>query len=314
MKKTRWSAAAFLLILMGVLAVFCSGCSSHGSDGKEEPGYTVYYLNSSGNQLTGSNFTTELTECSELVQELLLKLVSVPSDLDCQSAIPSRIEKITYRLESNVLYLYVDDSYAMMDSVREILCRAALVKTLTQIEGIDYLSIYCAEQPISDAAGNPVGLLSASDFVDSIRDVNSFERTELILYFANETGDTLVAENREVMRASNISLERLIVEQLIEGPHAQGAYPTLPSDVRLLNISVNEAVCSINFDAAFLNNTLEVQDSIPIDSIVNSLTELPTVNRVQIRINGSEDASFRDRIPLANSFERTYETTGGEAN
>ena len=61
-------------------------------------------------------------------------------------------------------------------------------KTLTQIPGIEYLSIYCAEQPITDAAGNPVGMLSASDFVDSIRDVNSFERTELTLYFANETG------------------------------------------------------------------------------------------------------------------------------
>lgn len=94
-----------------------------------------------------------------------------------------RIEKITYRIEGNVLYLYADANYALMNSVQEILCRAALTKTLTQIPDIEYLSIYCAEQPITDAAGNPVGMLSASDFVDSIRDVNSFERTELTLYF-----------------------------------------------------------------------------------------------------------------------------------
>ena len=91
-----------------------------------------------------------------------------------EMCIRDRVETITFRIEENVLYLFVDANYALMDSVREILCRAALTKTLTQIQGIDYLSIYCAEQPIVDGTGNPVGMLSASDFVEGIRDVNSF--------------------------------------------------------------------------------------------------------------------------------------------
>ena len=240
-------------------------------------------------------------------------MTSVPAELDCQSAIPERIETITFRIEENVLYLYADANYSLMNSVQEIFCRAALTKTLTQIEGIDYLSIYCAEQPIVDGAGNPVGMLSASDFVDSIRDVNSFEKTELTLYFANETGDMLVEEKREVMRNTNTSLEKLIVEQLIEGPEESKAYATLPKDLKLLNISVNESVCSINLDATFLNSTLEVREYIPIYSIVNSLSELSTVSRVQIRINGSQDDVFRDQIPLSTVFERNYEyMEGGE--
>ena len=202
-----------------------------------------------------------------------------------------------------------------MNSVQEILCRAALTKTLTQIEGIDYLCIYCADQPLVDSAGNPVGMMSASDFLDSVRDVNSFEKTELILYFANEEGDKLVEEKRAVMRNTNTSLEKLIVEQLIEGPQQPGCYPTLPEDVKLLNVTVNEAVCSINLDSGFLNNTLEVLDYIPIYSIVNSLSELSTVSHVQIRINGSQDAVFRDQIPLNTLFERNYEyMEGGEKN
>ena len=85
-------------------------------------------------------------------------------------------------------------------------------------------------------------MLSASDFVDSIRDVNSFERTELTLYFANEAGDQLVEEKREVMQNSNTSLERLIVEQLIEGPQELGHYATIPSDVKLLNRSARSTL------------------------------------------------------------------------
>ncbi len=63
-----------------------------------------------------------------LVRELLDKMGNVPADLDCQRALPERIEKITYRIEGNVLYLYADANYALMNSVQEILCRAALTK------------------------------------------------------------------------------------------------------------------------------------------------------------------------------------------
>ena len=312
MKKLLKIRAFFLLF---ALLFALSGCTGEKAVEQSGNAYTIYYLNASGIQLVGSEYRTETADTDALVRELLDKMGNVPADLDCQRALPERIEKITYRIEGNVLYLYADANYALMNSVQEILCRAALTKTLTQIEGIDYLCIYCADQPLVDSAGNPVGMMSASDFLDSVRDVNSFEKTELILYFANEEGDKLVEEKRAVMRNTNTSLEKLIVEQLIEGPQQPGCYPTLPEDVKLLNVTVNEAVCSINLDSGFLNNTLEVLDYIPIYSIVNSLSELSTVSHVQIRINGSQDAVFRDQIPLNTLFERNYEyMEGGEKN
>ena len=316
MKKLLKIRAFFLLF---ALLFALSGCTGEKAVEQSGNAYTIYYLNTSlipdGRRKfrTGSEYRTETADTDALVRELLDKMGNVPADLDCQRALPERIEKITYRIEGNVLYLYADANYALMNSVQEILCRAALTKTLTQIPGIEYLSIYCAEQPITDAAGNPVGL-SASDFVDSIRDVNSFERTELTLYFANETGDQLVEEKREVMQNSNTSLERLIVEQLIEGPQELGHYATIPSDVKLLNVSVNDSVCSINFNAAFLNSSLDVAAYIPIYSIVDSLAELSTVSRVQIRINGSQDDVFRDQIPLSTVFERNYDYIAGGKN
>ena len=312
MKHIRMMFAAFLLVLACVL---CGGCKAEMMQSEPDSGYMIYYLNAAGNQLVGNKYETELMDKEALVMELLTKLNSVPVDLECQSAMPQQVEKMTFRLEANVLHLYADANYALMNSVREILCRAALTKTLTQIQGIDYLTIYCAEQPIVDASGKTVGLLSAADFVDSIRDVNSFEKTEMTLYFANETGDALVAEKREIMRSINTSVEKLIVEQLIGGPQQAGAFATLPKDVKVLNVSVSDSVCSINLDAAFLNNTLEVKEYIPIYSIVNSLSELSTVSRVQIRINGSQDAVFREQIPLSTVFVRNYDyISGGKTN
>ena len=173
MKKFRMFRVFFLLF---AVLFALSGCTGKTTVEQSGNAYTIYYLNTSGIQLVGSEDRTETTDLDALVRELLDKMGNVPADLDCQRALPERIEKITYRIEGNVLYLYADANYALMNSVQEILCRAALTKTLTQIPDIEYLSIYCAEQPITDAAGNPVGMLSASDFVDSIRDVNSFGR------------------------------------------------------------------------------------------------------------------------------------------
>lgn len=72
-------------------------------------------------QLVGSEYRTETTDPDALVRELLDRMGNVPADLDCQRALPERIEKITYRIEGNVLHLYADANYALMNSVQEIL-------------------------------------------------------------------------------------------------------------------------------------------------------------------------------------------------
>ena len=71
-------------------------------------------------------------------------------------------------------------------------------------------------------------------------------------------------------------------------------------------------MCYLNFDSDFLNNQLEVKDYIPVYSIVNSLSELSSVNRVQISINGVQNAKFRDSIELNAMFERNLDYIGEE--
>ena len=84
----------------------------------------------------------------------------------------------------------------------------------------------------------------------------------------------------------------------------------MDSNIGLLNVSTNENVCYLNFDIGFLNNSLEVKDYIPIYSIVNSLSELSSVNRVQISVNGAQNVKFRDSIELNTMFERNLDYIG----
>ena len=70
---------------------------------------------------------------------------------------------------------------------------------------------------------------------------------------------------------------------------------------------MNDSVCYINFDAAFLDGVADVSEYVPIYAIVNSLTELTTVTRVRILVNGSQDVMFRDIVSLNTAFERNTE-------
>lgn len=302
MRRVWWICLAGLMLLAG-------GCSPQKAQMQEpgEGGLMIYYLNTGMTRMTPVGYQPQSTETTQLIQELYERLVNVPADLDCQSPLSARTELQRFQLESNVLYLYFDASYMLMSPSQEILCRAALTKTLTQVQEVEYINIYSGEQPLMDSYGNPVGMLSAGDFIDALSDVNSYERSELTLYFADAEGEGLVEEKREVMHSSNTSMERLVVEQLLEGPQTEGCQATIPPDTKLLNLSVTDNVCYLNFDAAFLNNTLGGREELPIYSIVNSLTQLNTVNRVQFSINGSPTVMFRDVLSLDTLFEQNMD-------
>lgn len=308
MKRLVYGTLLLLMVWM------MAGCSVD-DDTQEVYNYKIFYLNTAMTRLAPQDYETKTTDQDALVKELLDQFMVVPKDLDSQAALSDKVSLTKYQKEDVVLYLYFDAGYGSrsnMNASREILCRAALAKTLTQIPGIEYINIYVGDQPLLDGQGNPVGMMTGSDFVESISDVNAFEKSELVLFFADETGEKLVREERSVVHNVNTSLEKLIIEELIKGPEQEGNYRTLTSDTKLLNVSVNENICYVNFDSAFLNNAIEVKEYIPIYSIVNSLSELTSVNKVQISVNGSADVMFRDAISLNTTFERNLDLGGSE--
>lgn len=302
-----------ILFLSVILSGLLAGCSQKEMPRPtpEEGKYLIYYLNTATTKLVPREYEAEATDKEALVDELMEQFLHVPKELDCQAAL---IDKVAYqgsRQEEQVLYLYFDVNYTGMKPEREILCRTALTRTLTQIPGVDYINIYCGDQPLMDRQGNPVGMLASTDFIMNTSNVNAYEKTELTLYFADETGNKLLEEKREVVHNINTSLEQLVVEQLIAGPGQEGRHPTLPSDCKILSLSVTDNVCYINFDSAFLNTSLPVSEYVPIYSIVDSLSEMTTVTKVQIMVNGSQNVMFRDVISLNTPFEKSQDYIEG---
>ena len=165
-----------------------------------------------------------------------------------------------------------------MSKTTEVLTRAAVVRSLTQIPEVEYVMITIAGEPLMDMAGNPLGIMTADMFVDNEGEqMNSYEKVTIRLYFANETGDGLIPINRELLHnidVSNISMEKLVVEQLIAGPANDESYPTINPDTKLLGVTVKDGICYVNLDSTFLTPVNQVTSDVTIYSITNSLVEL----------------------------------------
>ena len=69
-------------------------------------------------------------------------------------------------------------------------------------------------------------------------------------------------------------------------------------------MSVVDGVCYVNLSDSFRNQNAEVNEEIVLYSIVNSLSEVQGVSKVQISINGSTDGKLRFSYDLAKLYER----------
>ena len=184
--------------------------------------------------------------------------------------------------------------------IREKLMRAAVVQSLTRIEGVNAVAFTVDGNQLMDRNGIAIGLMNEDDFVETTASSPSAYQTDtLTLYFANETGDKLVAEKTDVRYSSNVSKDKLIVEKLMQGPDEAGAYPTINPDTNLLSVTIKDGICYVNFDSAFLTGAYDVLPEVTVYSIVNSLIEGTEAGQVQITINGETNAEYMDAVDLS---------------
>lgn len=298
-KKRLW------ILLLAAVVLVLGGCKS---EEEEADGYQIYYLNAEQTKISGKAYDTKETDTEKLVAEFLKALAKDPEDVDYRKPIPNEVELLKTKLEGNQLSIWFDTDYYNMDAASEVLCRAAIVRTVTQIPDVNCVSIFIGDSPLVDAKNNVVGLMTVESFVENPKEqINSLQEATITLYFSNKNGDGLVTEKRDVHYSSNISMEKLIVEQLLKGPEKKDAKSAIPSGTKLVSVSAVDGVCYVNFDEGFTNQDYEIQEPIVIYSIVNSLSELSTVSKVQISVNGSTKGVYRDSYKLDKVYERNLD-------
>lgn len=302
--KSKW-IIVFLLII--TVAIFCS-CK-----GKNQPEqsttFKIYYVNYDETAVFSNEYVTQTIGQQELVEELLEQLGMVPEKLEYKAPLSGNFKIVSHTVVDDRLILDFDEGYRTQSVTTEVLVRAAIVRTLTQVEGISYVAFQVNSQPITDASGIVVGIMNAEQFIDNAgNEISTYEKAKLTLYFSNEEGNGLKQTARTVVYNSNIPIERLVVEQLIAGPNeGETVYPTVNPGTKIVSVNVKDGICYVNLNNTFLTQVYNVSSDVTLYSITNSLVELANVNKVQISINGDTNVNYRENVSLATVFERNLE-------
>ncbi|MBE5853170.1 MAG: hypothetical protein E7299_09545 [Lachnospiraceae bacterium] len=300
-----------LIFLLAILMAF--PICSCGKKEETKYQYQIYYVNKAGTKVLSTEYgtDTEKEDVQNLLPELIQQLKAITGKPECIPPLAGNYSVVKYELMGEQLNVDFDEKYLGQETVTEVLNRAAIVRTLTQIEGVNTVTFSVLGAPLTDAQGMPIGIMMAESFIDNTdREFSTYEKATLRLYFANEAGDKLKEVTRNVILNNNVSMEKTVMDELIKGPDIEAAdmlWPTINSQTQIQTVMVKDGVCYVDLDKAFLVQTGNVTGEVAIYSIVNSMAELNNVNKVQISVDGETDVKFRENLNLSTVFERNLD-------
>lgn len=309
-----------LLLPVLLLVLLVAGCAKEAVPEREpitvelpEGSTKLYFLNEGRTKVVSENFERVIGTVDEQVSEFLTVLEEVLWTEDEKDLITERNPIYEYKVDENgLLSLRFASDYNATPSVTEVLRRAAIVKTLCQLDGVTAVEFYIGTQPLLTSVGKPVGMLTAEDFIDSTGENTEFyQEAKVAVYFANAAGDALVESNLKITYDGTVSTERLILQQLMEGPVLNEMQAVIPKGTVLNKVTVRDGICYVDFNEKFMEKREGITAEVAVYSIVNSLTELSNVYKVQFLINGAVKKNYQN-LDFSSTFERNLEIVEGE--
>ena len=296
----------FSIIAAAFAALIMSSCG-HG-EGDRTDVYKIFFPEEGYASIISEERTILPENSSDMVSALLNELEKEPSDDKGIPSITSDIKPSRVDFKENGVQIDFPEAYLDMDRTREILVRASVVETLTQYDKVQRVSFLVNGEELKDSAGVVIGDMTADSFINNTGvELNSYERTNVTLYFTDIGGSALKTYDEDLVYNTNMAIEKFALETLIGGPQAvneQEAFPTLSPDTKLLQVTVKDRIAYANFDTSVKEEPYSVDEETALYSIVNTLTSLPGIDKVQISIEGSTEGVFMDHMKLDELYER----------
>ncbi|MDI6871258.1 MAG: GerMN domain-containing protein [Bacillota bacterium] len=129
--------------------------------------------------------------------------------------------------------------------------------------------------------------------------------TPVTLYFLKET-PTALQLGTEKRRLFGADLPHLALAELIRGPAPGSSLrPVLPRDTTLNSVKIRGGVAYADFGAGVTRlNVGSEGEAMVVAAIVNTLTQFPGVNRVQILVNGARVESLAGHVDVSAPLSR----------
>ncbi len=279
-----------IALTLALFALLSAGCQKK-QEPAEETGYELYYLSqpqlAAGQDAiacrrvaVGENDADDVTKLSRALVE---KLLQPPEDPELLSPFPAGTQLLALHVSGKRAEVDLSNQYARLSGVDLSLADYCLTLTLTQLEGINAVSV--------TANGNPLPyrrtqILTAADPLLSSRE-DALRPITVQLYFLDTETGTLRPQQQTIALYEGQTRVNALLEALMQGPEEDASLAqTLPAGFSVLSSRIDEGVCYLNLPPDLpLPESPEAQRWMA-ESLVRSLCSLSGVEQVQFMMEG----------------------------
>ncbi len=287
------------LILLAILMLVtgCAKTKSNSDMNLAQETAIAYFSNADGTDLVAVNLDVRDVAAVDLPRYVLEKLLEGPTAPELKQPVRAGTSLLSVTREVSLAKVDLSKEFYHEENIYDMLALASVVKSLCSINGIDRVLVTVEGQPLLTADGTERGILKESDFVFDA-DALGQDETNVTLYFSDLNAESLVREVRQIKVPRGESLEKLVVAALINGPKSEGAGQTVPRETKIRSIETKNNVCFVNLSGEFVSksNVGSSAEQLIIFSIVNSLTELSGIDKVQFLIEGEKKDVYHHMI------------------
>ena len=135
-QKSGWIHKVMFWSVLFSMILLCACGKKEQETGKI---YHIYSLNNEETAITSHDYRTETTDQKILLQELLEQLSAPADKLQYRAPLSGNVQLLSESITEEQLLLDFSEEYYRQPVTTEVLTRAAIVRTLSQIDGVAHI-------------------------------------------------------------------------------------------------------------------------------------------------------------------------------
>ncbi len=304
-KKSKTIITVLLCILLVTAATIGAYLFFKPGNAGPKQSFNLYFLDS-----TGANFATEkrsIEMTPELIgseKKLLTTLVNAllagPKDsVVNKRAIPADAQLKSLRIgENRIATINFSEGFKAKTDLENYFSVCTIVLTICDTGKADKVNVQVEGQDIIGQGIIPLGALGKEDIVNASKLKDASAQKTIQLYYPNATEDALIKEERALQVDGGAINETVILTELIKGSKLKEATNVIPASTKVLSCETKEGICYVNLSKDFIDKKPQgsAAETMVINSIVQTLTNLDGVNKVMFLIEGEKVETYGQMV------------------
>lgn len=163
--KIKKNIVSLLLMALCVNSLIACGKKT---DNDNSTIYQIYYISENGQELISKEYAIDKMLTDETLERIVTMMSLYSEEDKVKAPLAMGATLLSSSIENDLAILNMDDNYYNLKNDNEVLIRAALVKTITQIPGVNSVKVLVNGKTLYDDNGNEIGEMKADDFWNDI--------------------------------------------------------------------------------------------------------------------------------------------------